>query len=40
MLTKHGYSEKIETENKNLNIETTPKELAEMSDEELQALLK
>lgn len=40
MLTKHGYSDKQETENKNLNIDTTPKELASMTDEQLQALLK
>ena len=40
MLTKHGYSDKQETENKNLNIDTTPTELATMTDEELQALLK
>lgn len=40
MLTKHWYSDKQETENKNLNIETTPQELATMTDEQLQALLK
>lgn len=40
MLTKHWYSDKQETENKNLNIETTPQELASMTDEQLQALLK
>ena len=40
MLTKHWYSDKQETENKNLNIDTTPTELASMTDEQLQALLK
>lgn len=40
MLTKHWYSDRQETENKNLNIDTTPTELASMTDEQLQALLK
>ena len=40
LLTKHWYTDKIETENKNLNIETSPTELASMTDEQLQALLK
>lgn len=39
---KNNYKwvDKQEVDQRNLNIETTPKELAEMSDEELQALLK
>lgn len=36
----HKYIEKQEIDQRNLNIDTTPKELATMTDEELQALLK
>jgi len=37
---QHGFTDKQEIDQRNLNIDTTPKELAAMSDEELQALLK
>jgi len=39
-LKNFDWKDKQETENKNLNIETTPQELATMTDEQLQALLK
>lgn len=39
-LKNFDWTDKQELDTRNLNIETTPKELAEMSDEELQALLK
>lgn len=35
-----GYTDKQEIESKNINIDTTPTELAGMTDEQLQALLK
>lgn len=39
-LKNFDWTDRQEIDQRNLNIETTPKELAEMSDEELQALLK
>jgi DNA-packaging protein gp3 len=39
-LKNFWWVDKQEVDQRNLNIDTTPKELAEMSDEELQALLK
>ena len=37
---QHWFTDKQEIDQRNLNIDTTPKELATMTDEELQALLK
>jgi len=37
---QHWFTDKQEIDQRNLNIETTPQELASMSDEQLQALLK
>ncbi len=34
-----GYTDKHEVDNKTLNINTTPKEIQDMTDEELQALM-
>lgn len=37
---QHWFTDKQEIDQRNLNIETTPTELASMTDEQLQALLK
>lgn len=39
-LKNFDWTDKQEIDQRNLNIDTTPKELAAMTDEELQALLK